>query len=191
MKRKLALLGAVLLGTSLVALGSLATDADASARRGELTPGSSAAAIPPRVPHLADFAWLAGRWEGSVGKGLHADITYTDARGGAIFGMMRLRNAAGDSIVMGEIIVIAGHGSDIVMRAHHFTPQLRIWGDTAMTLRYTGGSSDSLHFVNADGTKPRDAIYLRRGPDEHLARSIIIHDDGREQIIEATYSRAK
>lgn len=189
MKWKLVLLCVVLSGASLLAASSLTGDAGVGAHR---TRAAAAPAAPAALrADLADFAWLAGRWEGTVGKGMHADITYTDARGGSIFGMMRLRNAAGDSLVMGEIILISGRGSDVVMRAHHFTPELRIWSDTAMTLRYTGGSPDSLHFVNVNGTKPRDAIYLRRGPDEHLARSIIVHDSGREQIIEATYRRAK
>ena len=155
------------------------------------TPFTSPAKPASSTPSvLAPFAWLAGTWEGKLPNGMKADITYTQERAGTIAGVMRLTNAAEDTLVMAELIQLSTTMDGVTLRFLHFSRELRAWEDSATIMRFTGGSADSLHFVSTSG--PRiDSAYLRRGPDMHVARSVIHHPDGREQIIEVPYRRRR
>ena len=147
-------------------------------------------ATSPAPGPLAAFAWLEGRWEGTMPNGIRADITYTDARAGTVAGAMRLHNAAGDTLMMVELLVLSESPDGVMMRARHFSRDLRIGEDSAMTMRYTGGTPDSLHFVTTRGLSV-DVAYLRRGPDVHIARSIIHRSGLPDRVIEVTYHRRR
>ena len=154
---------------------------------GETAPAHAPAAV---SGSLAAFAWLEGRWEGTMPNGIRADITYTDGRAGSIVGAMRLHNAAGDTLMMVELLVLSETPEGVVMRARHFSRELGVGEDSAMTMRHTGGSPDSLHFVTTRGLSV-DVAYLRRGPDVHIARSIIHRSGVPDRVIEVTYRRRR
>ena len=164
---------------------------------------SSAAAQPHAAPPTtvsattADFAWLAGSWEGRLTKlpDAVAELTFQVPRAGVVTGVMRLTQ--GDKLLVIELISMVDTPRGPEMRFRHFSPALDAYEATfkqAMVLKTHEPAKDVFeNLVAYDktlmSTQPRVSMWERRGADEMIARSDIIGDDGKPDVVEVTYRR--
>jgi hypothetical protein len=84
----------------------------------------AAEAAPPAAT-LADFAWLAGHWEGTGFGGAHVEEFWTPPRGTSMAGVFRL--VGGDRAQVYEILALVPVGNSVEMRLKHFTRELKGW----------------------------------------------------------------
>jgi hypothetical protein len=165
--------------------------------------GSRAAAqprvtpAPPTSATTADFAWLAGTWEGRPTKladGL-AELVFQPPRAGVVTGVMRLTQ--GDKLLVVELISLVDTPNGPEMRFRHFSPTLDAYEATfkqTMVLKSHDAARDVFeNLVPYDktlmSTQPRVSIFERRGADDLVAHSDIIGDDGKPGVVEVTYHR--
>ncbi|MEO8578596.1 MAG: DUF6265 family protein [Gemmatimonadales bacterium] len=150
--------------------------------------------IPPAT--TADFAWLAGSWEGHmVGRPGVVDITFTRPAAGTVAGVMRLVD--NDKVLVVELLTIVDAPTGTEMRFRHFSPSLEAYESPfRQSMRLSSHSAGTDVFENAIpydkavmSTQPRTTQFFRRGPDEFVGRSDIIDDSGKPAVIEATYRR--
>ncbi len=150
--------------------------------------------IPPAT--TADFAWLAGSWEGHmVGRPGVVDITFTKPKAGTVTGVMRLVD--NDKVLVVELLTIVDAPTGTEMRFRHFSTSLEAYESPfKQSMRLSSHSATTDVFENATpydkavmSTQPRITKFIRRGPDEFVGRSDIIDDTGKPAVIEATYGR--
>jgi hypothetical protein len=145
----------------------------------------------------ADFAWLTGSWEGRLTKlpDAVAEVTFQPPRAGVLTGVMRLTQ--GDKLLVIELISLVDTPRGPEMRFRHFSPTLDAYEATfkqTMLLKTHETAKDVFeNLVAYDktlmSTQPRVSIWERRGTDEMIARSDIIGDDGKPDVVEVTYRR--
>jgi hypothetical protein len=185
----------LLLATSLfiASLGVRVMAQQATGAGTSATPGQPAtqAPAPPSVPGshptLADFGWLAGRWQGTWGPRL-AQQTWTLPRAGVMLGTFQL--AEGDKTLVLELFALVEDTSGITLYLRHFTPALTPWekpGPTA--LRLETADAKSIVFVNLVDGEPKQATITRIDTDTYVSRSEIVPDKGDPQVTEITYHR--
>jgi hypothetical protein len=145
----------------------------------------------------ADFAWLAGTWEGRPTKlpDALAEVVFQPPRAGIITGVMRLTQ--GDKVLVVELmsLVDTPHGPE--MRFRHFSPALDAYEATfkqAMVLKSHEAAKDVFENLIAYdktlmSTQPRVSVWERRGADDMVAHSDIIGSDGKPDFVEVTYHR--
>ena len=160
---------------------------------------SSAARTPRTAATTADFAWLAGNWEGDLagGKGMVAALTFQPPAAGTVAGVMRLRQ--GDKLMMLEMIAMIDTPRGVELRFRHFTGALEALETTfkqTMLLKSHEPAKDTFeNLAEYDktlmSTQPRTSAWIRRGPDEMVAHSDIIGSDGKPAVIEVVYRRVK
>jgi Domain of unknown function (DUF6265) len=197
------LLGALSLGRTAAAAGvallfaaSVSNDARAQAASPvvvatELRGDSSAT--------LRDFAWLTGRWEGTVANlaGAVLEVTYSAPRAGLMTGMMRLVQR--DTVLVVELISMVETPRGVEMRFRHFSPTLDAYErEFKQTMRLTSHAPQTDVFENAVAfdaklmsTQPRRTSLVRHGDDEFVGRSDIIGSDGKPAEIVSTYRRVR
>jgi len=147
----------------------------------------------------ADFAWLAGTWEGNLtgGDGMVAALTFQPPAAGTITGVMRLRQA--DKLMLVELIAMIDTPRGVELRFRHFTGALEALETTfkqTMLLKSHEATKDTFeNLAEFDkalmSTQPRVSSWIRRGPDEMVAHSDIIGGDGKPAVIEVAYRRVK
>ncbi len=145
----------------------------------------------------ADFAWLAGSWEGKLANipDAIAEITFQSPKGGTLTGVMRL--VQGDKLLVIELISLVDTPRGPEMRFRHFTGALDAFETTfkqTMRLKSHDASKDVFeNTVDYDktlmSTQPRISIWSHRGTDELIAHSDIIGDDGKPSAVDVTYRR--
>jgi len=145
----------------------------------------------------ADFAWLAGSWEGKLANipDAVAEITFQSPKGGTLTGVMRL--VQGDKLLVIELISLVDTPRGPEMRFRHFTGALDAFETTfkqTMRLKSHEASKDVFeNTVEYDkalmSTQPRISIWSHRGTDELVAHSDIIGDDGKPAAVDVTYRR--
>lgn len=152
---------------------------------------------PPSFVTTAEFAWLTGTWEGRLTKlpGALAEVVFQPPRAGVVTGVMRLTQ--GDTLLVIELISLVDtpHGPE--MRFRHFSPALDAYETTfkqTMVLKSHDAVKDVFENLIAYdktlmSTQPRVSMWERRGPDDMIARSDIIGDDGNPDVVEVTYRR--
>jgi hypothetical protein len=160
---------------------------------------SSAARAPATSATTADFAWLAGTWEGNLAgsAGMVAALTFQPPAAGSVSGVMRLRQ--GDKLVMLELIAMIDTPRGVELRFRHFTGALDALETTFkqnMLLKSHEPAKDTFeNLAEYDktlmSTQPRTSAWIRRGPDEMVAHSDIIGSDGKPAVIEVVYRRVK
>jgi hypothetical protein len=160
---------------------------------------ASVAKTPSAVATTADFAWLAGNWEGNLAGdgGVVAALTFQAPAAGTITGVMRLRQ--GDKLLMVELIAMVDTPRGVEMRFRHFTGTLEALEPTfkhTMLLKSHEPTKDTFeNLADYDktlmSTQPRVSAWIRRGPDEMVAHSDIIGGDGKPAVIEVIYRRTK
>jgi hypothetical protein len=146
----------------------------------------------------ADFAWLAGSWDGQmVGRPGTVDITFTEPRAGTITGVMRLVDNS--KVLVVELLTIVDSPAGTEMRFRHFSPSLEAYEPQfKQAMRLSEHSHGRYVFKNATpydkalmSTQPRTTEFIRRGDDEFVGRSDIVGDDGKPAVVEASYRRRK
>ena len=153
--------------------------------------------IPPTSVTTADFAWLAGTWEGRLAKlpDALAEVVFQPPRAGVVSGVMRLTQ--GDKLLVIELISLVDTPRGPEMRFRHFGPALDAYETTfkqTMVLRSHDAAKDVFENLIAYdktlmSTQPRVSMWERRGADDMIARSDIISDDGKPDVVEVTYRR--
>lgn len=138
---------------------------------------------------LADFAWLAGRWQGDWGPRV-AEQDWMPPKSGLMPGTFRLVED-GKTLVI-ELFTLLQKPDGIDFRFRHFTPELTAWSQSEPTLLTLESlTSIKFTFVNRLNGQPKHAIFTRIDQDTYVSRSEIISDSGALQIIEITYHRQK
>jgi hypothetical protein len=155
-----------------------------SARQGAQLPPAATA---PSRPTLADFAWLAGRWQGAWGPRV-AQQVWTAPKAGVMLGTFQL--AEGDKTLVLELFTLVEGPDGIKFNLRHFTPTLVAWekpGPTVLSLAII----DSKHavFENPVDGQPKHAIFTHVDADTYVSRSEIIPEKGDMQVTEITYHR--
>jgi Domain of unknown function (DUF6265) len=148
---------------------------------------------------LRDFAWLTGRWEGTVASlpGSVADVTFSTPSAGIMTGMMRL--VLRDTVLVVELITLVETPRGLEMRFRHFSSALVAYErEFKQTMRLTKHEPRSDTFENTVAfdaklmsTQPRRSTFVRTGDDAYVGRSDIIGSDGKPAEVVATYRRAK
>jgi hypothetical protein len=146
-----------------------------------------------------DFAWLAGRWEGTMSSGAVgvADVTFAPPVAGLITGMMRL--VADQKILVVELITMTDAPTGPELRFRHFSNSLEAYEPTfRQAMRLTSSDATKSVFENdvpydkaLMSTQPRITTFERHDENSFTGRSNIINDDGQPAIIEVRYRRVR
>ena len=144
---------------------------------------------------LADFAWLAGRWEGKFGpsgseKQLTAEQQWMTPRNGTMQGMFRLTD--NEKTIVLELFTIRETPEGIVFYFRHFSPELKPLEETeAYHLNLTKWDASTFRFDNPVMNQLKDAILTHHSDDTYTSHGDLTGADGKPTVIEVTYHRVK
>ena len=138
---------------------------------------------------LADFAWLAGRWQGSWGPRV-AQQVWTVPKAGVMMGTFQL--AENDKTLVLELFTVVEEPGGIKFHLRHFTPSLVAWEKPGPTvLNLASADPKSITFENPTDGEPKRAVFTRVDADTYISRSEVVPEKGQVQITEITYHRQK
>jgi hypothetical protein len=138
---------------------------------------------------LADFAWLAGRWEGAWGPRI-AHQTWAPPRAGVMLGTFQLTE--NDKTLVVELFTLVEKPDGIELRLRHFTPSLVAWEKSGpAVLKFTSTDPKTVVFENPNNGEPKRAVIRRIDADTYISRSEIVPEKGDSQVTEITYRRQK
>ncbi len=144
---------------------------------------------PAPKPTLADFAWLAGRWQGSWGPRVAQQI-WTAPKAGVMMGTFQL--AENDKTLVLELFTVVEEPDGIKFHLRHFTPSLVQWEKSGPTvLNLESADSKSIIFENPLDGQPKRTIIQRVDADTYISRSEVVPEKGDLQVTEITYHRQK
>jgi hypothetical protein len=153
-------------------------------------------ATPQQKPAtLADFAWLAGRWEGKLGapgsdKQMSAEQEWMAPKNGTMQGFFRLTD--NEKTIVIELFTIRETASGIVFYFRHFSPELKPLEETeAYHLNLTKWDGEVFRFDNPVVNQLKDAILTHNADDSYTSHGDITGADGKPAVIEVTYHRVK
>jgi len=168
-----------------------------SAQGASTAPAAATMARATALHHTADFAWLAGSWDGRlVGvDNIVTELTFQPPKGGLMSGVMRLYQD-GKPILL-ELISHIDAPAGVELRFRHFDGALSAMESTfKQTMLITKSSDSSDTFENTVpfdkylvSTQPRVSSWTRRGQNEMVAHSDIIEASGKPNTIEVLYHR--
>jgi hypothetical protein len=144
---------------------------------------------------LADFSWLAGRWEGKLGvpsspQQLSAEQEWMAPKNGTMQGFFRLTDA--EKTIVIELFTIHETPAGIEFYFRHFSPELKPWEEKeAYHLNLTKSASGVFRFDNLVVNELKDAILTRVDNDTYISHGDITDADGKPKAIEVTYHRVK
>jgi hypothetical protein len=144
---------------------------------------------------LADFAWLAGRWEGKLGapgsdKQMIAEQEWMTPKNGMMQGFFRLTD--NEKTIVIELFTIRESASGIVFYFRHFSPELKPLEETeAYHLNLTKWDGTMFRFDNPVVNQLKDAILTHNTDDSYTSHGDITGADGKPAVIEVTYRRVK
>ncbi|PYT55910.1 MAG: hypothetical protein DMG43_01640 [Acidobacteria bacterium] len=145
----------------------------------------------PAAPHatLADFSWLAGRWEGNLGN-VTAEQTWIPARNGTMQGMFRLTDT--EKTIVVELFTIRETTDGVFFYLRHFSPEL-VPQEKEDAYRMKLAKSDSTHFQfdNTVHNELQHAILTLLDVDHYTAHADLIGNNGQPRVIEVAYRRVK
>jgi Domain of unknown function (DUF6265) len=147
----------------------------------------STTAVPK--PTLSEFAWLAGRWQGSWGPRV-AQQVWTAPKAGVMMGTFQLEE--NDRTLVLELFTVVDGPEGIQFHLRHFTPSLVAWekpGPTVLDL--ASADAKSIIFENPVDGQPKRATITRVDADTYISRSEVIPEKGDPQVTEITYHRQK
>jgi hypothetical protein len=150
---------------------------------------------PQKAAKLADFSWLAGRWEGKLGplpaeKQMTAEQQWMAPRNGTMQGSFRLTNSEKTLVI--EFFTLRETPNGIVLYFRHFSPELKPWEEVeAFHLNLTKADAGTFRFDNPVVNELKDAILTRVDTDTYISHGDITGADGKPQSIEVTYHRVK
>ena len=151
------------------------------------SPSSASTAPPAAKPTLADFAWLAGRWQGSWGPRV-AQQVWTSPKAGVMLGTFQL--AENDKTLVLEIFTLVEDADGITFHLRHFTPSLVAWEKPGPTvLNLATADPKMIVFENPADGQPKRTVITRIDADTYISRSEIVPEQGNTQVTEITYHR--
>ncbi len=159
------------------------------------TPQQKTATADQKVATLADFSWLAGRWEGKLGASsspqqLTAEQEWMAPKNGTMQGFFRLTDS--EKTVVIELFTIRETSSGIELYFRHFSPELKPWEEKeAYHLILSKSEGGAFRFDNPVVNELKDAILTRVDNDTYISRGDITDADGKPKVIEVTYHRLK
>jgi hypothetical protein len=151
--------------------------------------------VPQKSAALADFAWLAGRWEGKLGplpaeKQLTAEQEWMAPKNGTMQGFFRLTDSAKTIVI--ELFTLRETPEGIVMYFRHFSAELKPWEETdAYHLNLIKSDATTFRFDNPVVNQLKDAILTHTDADTYTSHGDITDADGKPKAIEVTYHRLK
>lgn len=146
-------------------------------------------AMPASVPAtLADFAWMAGRWSGNVGKN---PIEYECSQPRDLQMMCMFRVFDEKNVLALEFISLLETPAGMKEHISFLTPALESNGPGAVTLELESIAPDHITFVNLAGTRPKRSTVLRNGNDAFTSHIEMIDDQGKASTMEAHWQRLK
>jgi hypothetical protein len=165
----------------------------AGAQSGYASGGSAAtgqAPLPAGKFSLADFAWLAGRWQGQWGP-RSVEQEWTPARAGMMVGIYRVIES--DKTLVVEILALSESAGGIEYRIRHFTPGLAPWekSGSSTLLNLVTMDAKRVVFENLVDGQPKHAILDRVDEDTYVSRSEIAPRAGDAQVVSITFHRQK
>jgi hypothetical protein len=138
---------------------------------------------------LADFSWLAGRWEGQLGA-LTAEQIWMTPKNGTMQGFFRLTDS--EKTVVLELFTLRETPEGIVMYFRHFSTERKPWEEAeAFHINLTKSDATSFRFDNPVINQLQDAILTHSDADMYISHGDITGADGQPQAIEVTYHRVK
>ena len=138
---------------------------------------------------LADFSWLAGRWEGKLGA-LTAEQEWMGAKNGTMLGFFRLTNNEKTLII--ELFTMREAPDGIVFYFRHFSPELVPQEkEEAYRLNLTKSDGSTFRFDNPVVNQLKDAIITHGADDTYTSHGDITDSTGKPASIEVTYHRVK
>jgi hypothetical protein len=142
---------------------------------------------PPPKAALADFAWLAGRWQGSWGPRV-AQQVWTAPKAGVMMGTFQL--VENDKTLVLELFTVVEETGVIRFHLRHFTPSLVAWEKPGPTiLNLASADSKSIIFENPLDGQPKRTIINRVDADTYISSSEVVSEKGDMQVTEITYHR--
>lgn len=125
---------------------------------------------PPAAPsfasvRVADFAWMAGIWQGEMG-GDFIEEQWSDPAGGVLMGMFRWAKGGRDGqIAMYELMSIEPGAEGPVLWLRHFGPRLVAREDKegAVAFHLVSSKQGAATFDNRDPADPARLTYRREG----------------------------
>ncbi|HXQ25090.1 MAG TPA: DUF6265 family protein [Candidatus Acidoferrales bacterium] len=152
-------------------------------------PDAAKVAAPAPAPKttLADFAWLAGRWQGAWGPRI-AQQVWTAPRAGVMLGTFQL--AENDKTLVLELFTLVEDTDGIQLHLRHFTPSLVAWEKASpAVLKLASTDPKTITFENPVDGQPKRASFTRIDADTYVLRSEIVPEKGDLQVTEITYRR--
>jgi Domain of unknown function (DUF6265) len=167
-----------------------------------LTLRATARPIPPAAPQaqgsapaaqklatLADFSWLAGRWEGKLGA-LTAEQEWMAPKNGTMLGFFRLTSSEKTLII--ELFTMRETPDGIVFYFRHFSPELVPQEkEEAYRLNLTKFDGTTFRFDNPVVNQLKDAIITHGADDSYISHGDITDSNGKPASIEVAYHRVK
>lgn len=144
---------------------------------------------------LADFAWLAGRWEGKLGlpgsdKQMTAEQEWMAPKNGTMQGFFRLTDNEKTMVI--ELFTIRETAGGMVFYFRHFSPELKPLEEAeAYHLNLTKSDGSVFRFDNPVVNQLKDAILTHTSDDGYISHGDITGADGKPAVIEVVYHRAK
>ena len=185
MVRRLQVLALAALACCSIALPSPAQET--SPPRAPAT--SQKASSPPAT--LADFAWLAGSWQGEL-NGLQVDQHYMAPKNGLMLGDFRMTDK--EKTLFVEVFTFLEEKDGLELYVRHFSPELGIGQDERdrpLLLKLARLDGKQAEFRTPEGTRPIRDVVTRTGDDTFTVRLEISGDNGQTQTIEISYHRVK
>lgn len=137
--------------------------------------GPSIAAEPPAPPApasfasvtVADFAWIAGNWQGEIG-GDFIDEQWSAPAGGTLMGMFRwIKGGKDGTLALYEFLALEPGAEGPILWLRHFSPRLVAKEDKegAMAFHLIAYKPGEATFDNRDPGNPTRLTYRRQGND--------------------------
>ena len=152
-------------------------------------PDAKKAAAPAPAPKttLADFAWLAGRWQGAWGP-RSAQQVWSAPKAGVMLGTFQL--AENDKTLVLELFTLVEDADGIKLHIRNFTPALVAWEKASpAVLSLASADPKTITFENAVDGQPKHVVFTRIDADTYVAKSEIIPEKGDPQVTQITYRR--
>jgi uncharacterized protein DUF6265 len=153
-------------------------------------PTTSPKASSPQAT-LADFAWLAGGWQGEL-NGLQVDQSYMAPKNGLMLGDFRMTDK--EKTLFVEIFTFLEKKDGLELYVRHFSPELGIGQeekDRPLLLKLVRFDSKQTEFRTPEGTRLIRDVVTRTGEDSFAAHLEISGDNGQTQTIDISYHRVK
>lgn len=138
---------------------------------------------------LKDFAWMAGRWTGTIDKNI-ADVTYTGPDSGIISGIRVVHRD--ERIYMVELSSFVQTIDGVTLYMRHFSSELQAWEKlNPIAMKLVSYDGTTAEFDNSVSNDPKRSLITRNPDGSFTAHSDVYDEKGQHQVIELTYTRVK